>query len=1222
MTARPMKLGATAALLAAALVLCIAAAASARTVPVYTYTGDYYDGAGSTAGTLVAGADVAINQSNGKGYVGDPARLGGSVSQFDPDGDPLPFSALEGATAFPYAAEGSPRVAVDNSSAASQGNIYVLVNDGANTVIKGWRPDGTQIAENFPIGGVRVGCSLAVDAEGDIWGVDYRRALMAEFSSTGAPTGKTVAIPPIGIGNENGACDLAIDADDNFYLTIVGPTISYAKKFDADGNFLYDIGAGSFFSNPLTLGIDVDLASGHVFLLQPTPFQNGEFNTEVVELDQNGETITAFGAPDPAHSFVGLNGPASVAVGPSAQRIYVPNGHDYGGVQHVEIFSPTAQAVVPTTKTEPPELAPTSATLKGTVDLDGGGDATTCRFEWGTDALYGQTAPCVPAAPISGAGLHAVTAIVAGLTQGAKYHYRLVTENGNGILAFGRDRGFRPQGPVSISPVVVGNVNTDGARLTTQINPNGGDTTYFVEYGPEDCDLSACARAPLPVAALPKPLGSQTVSIQIAGLGPDTSYHYRLVAENALGEVQGAEDVFRTYSPDSTADPCPNALIRKETLGVLLPDCRAYELVSAADAGGYDVRSDLIPGQEVLAAKPRASDSVLYSMSFGKIPGVGGEPTNHSLDPYVATRGAGGWTTRYAGIAVGDPPPQPPFASDPLEESEDLSTFVFGGEDICDPCFEDGKTGLPYRRNAGPLSQGMAGTNDPGPAVAPDGYVARALSADGRHLIFGSTSAFEDDAATTGDVSIYERDLDTGVTRVVSKAPGGANLTCLQGAGNCHAPGNGDGIASLDVSDDGSRVVVAQRVATDSADNDRWHPYMSVAGLAGSVDLAPGDGNGVLFLGMSGDGSSVLYSSVDPLTLDDHDDSADVFRADVAPDGSLDLTRVSTGPGAGDTNSCNPVAAGLRNNWNAVGAASLNDCGVVGFAGGAGVARGTGTVYFLSPEVLDDGGSLNQPNLYVADPDGAPRFVATLEPANDAIADAVLDSEKRSFGDFQVAPSGAFAVFSSRVPLTGVPAFGHEAIYRYAAAGGGSVVCASCPTTRASLTADTELSTIGLNLSDDGRVFFTSTEPLALRDTGSSADVYEWEEGRIALITTGRSATPSGLLSVSANGVDAFFFTRDTLVSSDKNGKTIKIYTAREGGGFPSPIARQDCQASDECHGPGSAAPPVDALPTFQGTGGNFAQPQHKKKKKKHCKKRRHKCKKGHSRKAHGGRRR
>ena len=92
------------------------------------------------------------------------------------------------------------------------------------------------------------------------------------------------------------------------------------------------------------------------------------------------------------------------------------------------------------------------------------------------------------------------------------------------------------------------------------------------------------------------------------------------------------------------------------------------------------------------------------------------------------------------------------------------------------------------------------------------------MSADGNHLVFGSTSQFEEDGNDeTGDVSIYERDLVTGDTQVVSTTPAGTNLPCLQGAGACHSPGDGDGIAELAISRDGSRVVVAQRVSTDAA---------------------------------------------------------------------------------------------------------------------------------------------------------------------------------------------------------------------------------------------------------------------------------------------------------------------------------------------------------------------------------------------------------------------
>ena len=55
---------------------------------------------------------------------------------------------------------------------------------------------------------------------------------------------------------------------------------------------------------------------------------------------------------------------------------------------------------------------------------------------------------------------------------------------------------------------------------------------------------------------------------------------------------------------------------------------------------------------------------------------------------------------------------------------------------------------------------------------------------------------------------------------------------------------------------------------------------------------------------------------------------------------------------------------------------------------------------------------------------------------------------------------------------------------------------------------------------------------------------------RCELISTGTSPFDSSLLGVSADGTDAYFFTRDTLVPSDENGSRVKIYDARAGGGF------------------------------------------------------------------------
>jgi hypothetical protein len=135
------------------------------------------------------------------------------------------------------------------------------------------------------------------------------------------------------------------------------------------------------------------------------------------------------------------------------------------------------------------------------------------------------------------------------------------------------------------------------------------------------------------------------------------------------------------------------------------------------------------------------------------------------------------------------------------------------------------------------------------------------------------------------------------------------------------------------------------------------------------------------------------------------------------------------------------------------------------------------------------------------------------------------------------------------------------------------------------------LATNGLSLTDDGRVFFDSGEPLALRDANARGDVYEWSQdaGRAELISAGVGQFASSLLSVSSDGTDAFFFTRDTLAPGDRNGTLVKLYDAREEGGFFTIPPAPPCAASDECHGPGSPTPPPPQNGTGTGVGGNCA---------------------------------
>ena len=336
-------------------------------------------------------------------------------------------------------------------------------------------------------------------------------------------------------------------------------------------------------------------------------------------------------------------------------------------------------------------------------------------------------------------------------------------------------------------------------------------------------------------------------------------------------------------------DTCGNALVRKQTGASLLPDCRAYELVSAADTGGYDVESSLVPGQHPLAGYPDATDParVLYTVHFGAIPGVG-DPPNYGDDPYVATRGEEGWTTKYVGVPVATAPDPTAFGSSLTGADASLDVMAFGGPGFCNPCMEDGTSGIPIRRANGQLEQGMKGSiavPDPTPA----GEVRKQFSADGDHFVFGSEDKFEP-AGNSASVSIYDRDLPSSATQVVSTMPNGSTMT-------------GE-VAELDVSDDGSRILIGKWVGTDAAGNAHYDLFMHVGNNPNSVAVADTP-NGVIYNGMTSDGTKVYFTTADALATDG-DTSADLFRADVGPS-SAAITRVSTGTGGtGDTDCMHP----------------------------------------------------------------------------------------------------------------------------------------------------------------------------------------------------------------------------------------------------------------------------------------------------------------------------
>jgi hypothetical protein len=364
---------------------------------------------------------------------------------------------------------------------------------------------------------------------------------------------------------------------------------------------------------------------------------------------------------------------------------------------------------------------------------------------------------------------------------------------------------------------------------------------------------------------------------------------------------------------------------------------------------------------------------------------------------------------------------------------------------------------------------------------------------------------------------------------------------------------------------------------------------------------------GVKFNFMTSDGSKVFFSTNKQMTADDHDTSTDIYMWD---EETNSLTRISQSDNLpGDTDACTP-ASSWTSKCNAVVVPTPETESL-----DSPFANETGDIYFYSPELLDGSrGFPGKRNLYVYR-NGAVQYVATFEPNQGATR-------------FNVSTDGSHAAFITSTRLTAFDNAGFDEMYTYDTATR-AIKCVSCIPTGAAPTADVEGSLQGRFMTNDGRAFFSTKDSLIPADANGIIDVYEFVNGRPQLISSGTGDNggnpfqPIGLAGVSADGVDAYFATYDTLVGQDENGAQLKFYDARTNGGFPFEKPAAPCEAADECHGADSSAPPPLELGTTAalGKGGNLQAAKKKnkkckkgqKKKGKHCgnKKPKHKSKRG-----------
>lgn len=95
------------------------------------------------------------------------------------------------------------------------------------------------------------------------------------------------------------------------------------------------------------------------------------------------------------------------------------------------------------------------------------------------------------------------------------------------------------------APVVqtgsAGSITTGGAVVFGTVDPQGGATTYQVEYG-----TSASYGLQTPVQDAGSGDAPVAISVPLTGLTSSTTYHYRVVATNAAGVARGGDRTLRT----------------------------------------------------------------------------------------------------------------------------------------------------------------------------------------------------------------------------------------------------------------------------------------------------------------------------------------------------------------------------------------------------------------------------------------------------------------------------------------------------------------------------------------------------------------------------------------------------------------------------------------------------------------------------------------------------
>lgn len=823
-----------------------------------------------------------------------------------------------------------------------------------------------------------------------------------------------------------------------------------------------------------------------------------------------------------------------------------------------------------------------------------------------------------------------------------------------------------PPGSPTVEGASVSDVGASSATFEGEVNPRGPAGEYRFEYGP--CAIlavSSCAksafteRAPEPDGSVGSGFPVVAVSQHVQDLLPHTTYHVRLMADNTLGGAQGEELTFTT-----------------QTLGgeLALPDNRQWELVSPPNMHG----AFMLPIAEGLIEASAGGDAFA---GWEDLPDES-QPAGNANGVYVISgRGPAGWGSR----DVSTPHTYSPSVSVGKGNefrffSEDLSQAIvqpFGG---FTPLSPEASEQTAYRRSdfpaGAPASLCEQSCYQPlvtaanVPAGTQFGEIEEeeckhfvcgptfvGASPDAQHIVLQSPAQLSEVSAD-GYGGLYE--WSAGRLQLLSILPDGEHNESGGSVALEASLGQRNDAARHAISNDGSRVVFEARAEQFGV----HHLYLrdTAEGKTVRLDLpegGPGSGSSEpRYMIASADGLRIFFVDEERLTSQSSQSGNDLYEYDAdAPAGSR-LRDLSVDQNAGE-------AADVV---NVIGASE--DGSYVYFAAAGALAQGAspGECGGNRPSAADT----SPCNLYVSH-EGATTLVAALSQEDfPDWAGGSIDNADLSSLTGRVSPNGRYLAFMSQRSLTGydnadaTSGKPDEEVYLYDAADG-KLVCASCNPTGARPIGEEyapggrQISLVGADrvwngedwlaalippwtrfdlsearyqsryLSNSGRLFFDSRDPLVPQDVGGSWGVYEYEPpgvgscsassstyservgGCHSLISSPTAGAESAFLDASETGGDVFFLTSEKLVPGDLSS-TAHVYDAHEctAGSpcFPAPVASSPpCESGEACKSAPNLQPAVFGAPpsaTFSGDG-NLTLPSRRHHKHRHHHEHKHK---------------